>query len=65
MGCGEACPTVPGLRRDDWPLEDPKGKPLESVRRIRDEIRARIALLVVSEGWSKEPDTRTFKDAAR
>src|SRR5689334_13462838 len=34
MGCGEACPAVPGLRRDDWPLEDPKGKPIERVREI-------------------------------
>src|SRR5689334_12304569 len=32
MGCGEACPAVPGLRRMDWPLEDPKGKPIERVR---------------------------------
>src|SRR5262249_9274066 len=38
MGCGEACPYVPGLTRDDWPLADPKGRPLEEVRRIRDEI---------------------------
>ena len=42
MGCGEACPYVPGLRRDDWPLEDPKGKPMERVREIRDEVRARV-----------------------
>ena len=42
MGCGEACPAVPGLRRDDWPLPDPKGQPLERVREIRDEIRARV-----------------------
>src|SRR5690349_13143584 len=39
MGCGEACPAVPGLVRDDWPLEDPKGKPLDRVREIRDEAR--------------------------
>ena len=42
MGCGEACPFVPGLRREDWPLEDPKGKPVERVREIRDEVRSRI-----------------------
>src|SRR5271155_4640734 len=36
MGCGEACPVVPGLRRLDWPLEDPKNKPIERVRQIRD-----------------------------
>ena len=51
MGCGEACPLVPGLRRVDWRLDDPKGQPLETVRRIRDEIRARIADLVRAEGW--------------
>jgi arsenate reductase (thioredoxin) len=43
MGCGEACPHVPGLLRDDWPLEDPKGKPLERVREIRDEVKARVS----------------------
>jgi len=53
MGCGEACPMVPGLRRDDWPLEDPKGKPLERVREIRDDVRGRIANLLVQEGWSR------------
>jgi arsenate reductase len=51
MGCGEACPAVPGLRRDDWPLEDPKGKPVERVRAIRDDVRARVAALVAREGW--------------
>jgi arsenate reductase len=42
MGCGDQCPLVPGLQREDWPLEDPKGKPMERVREIRDEIRARV-----------------------
>ena len=50
MGCGDECPYVPGLRRDDWPLEDPKGKPIEQVRAIRDDIRARIEALLVLEG---------------
>jgi len=50
MGCGEACPVIPGLRREDWPLEDPKGKPVERVREIRDEVRARVAELVAREG---------------
>lgn len=53
MGCGDACPVVPGLRRDDWPLEDPKGKPLARVREIRDEIRERVRQLVVAEGWGE------------
>lgn len=46
MGCGDECPVVPGLRRDDWPLEDPKGRSLDEVRRIRDEIRGRVEKLV-------------------
>ncbi len=49
MGCGEACPVVPGLRREDWPLEDPKGKPMERVREIRDEVRARVEDLIRRE----------------
>lgn len=52
MGCGEVCPVIPGLRRDDWPLEDPKGKPVERVREIRDEVRSRVAELVSREGWA-------------
>ena len=51
MGCGEECPAVPGARREDWPLPDPKGQPLERVRQIRDEIRSRVAALVEKEGW--------------
>lgn len=49
MGCGEQCPVVPGLRRDDWPLPDPKGKPIEEVRAIRDEVRARVEALIRRE----------------
>jgi arsenate reductase len=52
MGCGEACPVVPGLRRLDWPLEDPKGKSIERVREIRDEIRTRVAGLLAAERWA-------------
>ncbi len=50
MGCGDQCPYVPGLRRDDWPLRDPKGQPMEEVRKIRDEIRARVQSLLAHEG---------------
>lgn len=53
MGCGEQCPVVPGLERDDWPLEDPKGKPVERVREIRDEVRQRIQRLVELKGWKR------------
>jgi arsenate reductase len=49
MGCGEECPFVPGLRRQDWTIEDPKALPLEAVRRIRDEIRTKVEALVESE----------------
>jgi arsenate reductase len=53
MGCGDECPIVPGARRDDWPLEDPKGKSPAAVRGIRDEIRDRVQQLVRKEGWSR------------
>jgi arsenate reductase (thioredoxin) len=52
MGCGDQCPYVPGATRDDWPLDDPKGKTLEDVRKIRDEIRDRVRALIEREGWS-------------
>ena len=52
MGCGDNCPYVPGLRRDDWPLKDPKGLPLEEVRGIREDIRERVRFLLQSEGVS-------------
>jgi arsenate reductase len=53
MGCGDECPYVPGLQRDDWPLEDPKGKPLDHIRRIRDEIRNRVSQLLDAQGWRR------------
>jgi arsenate reductase len=46
MGCGDACPIYPGRRYEDWDLDDPAGRDLESVRRIRDEIDARVQKLV-------------------
>jgi protein-tyrosine-phosphatase len=49
MGCGDRCPYVPGLRRDDWPLRDPKGQPMDEVRNIRDEIRGRVLSLLEKE----------------
>jgi len=51
MGCGDECPVMPGAERADWPLEDPKGKPIEKVRQIRDEIRRRVQDLVQSRRW--------------
>ncbi len=53
MGCGEQCPIVPGLKRDDWPLEDPKGKPLARVREIRDEVKQRVERLLEERGWAQ------------
>ena len=46
MGCGDTCPYIPGKRYVDWSLDDPKGRPIEEVRRIRDEIRSRVEDLV-------------------
>ena len=45
MGCGDACPVIPGRRYVDWELDDPAGRPLEDVRRIRGEIADRVAAL--------------------
>ncbi|KJL37596.1 Arsenate-mycothiol transferase ArsC1 [Microbacterium terrae] len=46
MGCGDACPIFPGKRYEDWQLDDPAGQNAEAVRRIRDEIRARVEALI-------------------
>lgn len=46
MGCGEACPVIPGLQREDWPLSDPKDQRVEQVRLIRDDIRQRVKQLL-------------------
>ncbi len=48
MGCGDKCPVVPGVKRDDWPLQDPKGQPVERVREIRDDVKARVQSFVDS-----------------
>ncbi len=51
MGCGDQCPFVPGARTEDWPLADPKGRPLDEVRAIRDDIARRVAALVDAHDW--------------
>jgi arsenate reductase len=56
MGCGEECPYIPGVEVQDWPLEDPKGKPVERVREIRDEIQKQVEDLVRGRRWG---DTAT------
>jgi arsenate reductase len=53
MGCEEACPSVPGVRIEEWPFPDPKGRPIEEVRKIRDEIRGRVASFLQSQGWTR------------
>ena len=52
MGCGDACPYVPGVVRDDWPLPDPKGKSIETVRSIREDIRQRVMSLIEHQNWA-------------
>ena len=54
MGCGDDCPYVPGLRRDDWPLPDPKDQGIDSVRRTREEIRERVFELLSREHFGRE-----------
>ena len=49
MGCGENCPYVPGLRREDWPLPDPKSLPAEEARKVRDEVKHRVMDLITRE----------------
>lgn len=53
MGCGDRCPVLPGVQRDDWPLPDPKGRPLLEVRAIRDEIGRRVGRFLDAQGWSR------------
>lgn len=57
MGCGEACPVVPGVKRQDWPTPDPKNEPLDVIREIRDRLRARVDELVRSHGWSPRAES--------
>jgi arsenate reductase len=53
MGCGEACPYVPGLTMVDWQIPDPKDRPLEEVRVIREAIQACVVRLLHAHGWDK------------
>ena len=54
MGCGEQCPYIPGLQREDWPLPDPKGKAPAEVQKIRDEIRMKIEDLLRRQDWQRK-----------
>jgi arsenate reductase (thioredoxin) len=50
MGCGETCPVVPGRRYEDWPVEDPAGQDVAAVRRIVDDVDARVRRLLAELG---------------
>ena len=63
MGCGDACPVLPGKRYEDWTLEDPAGQGLEAVRPIRDAIELRVRRLLAELGVAAEPNRQV--DAAR
>ena len=54
MGCGDECPYIPGKRYVDWELDDPGGRPLAEVRRVRDEIGRRVDALVAELGSGSE-----------
>jgi arsenate reductase len=51
MGCGESCPYIPGVPILDWPLPDPRGQGIESVRTIRDEVETRVRAFVKQHAW--------------
>ena len=55
MGCGESCPYIPGAEVHDWPLDDPKGRPIEEVRQIRGQIEKRVQTFLADLGWLKVP----------
>jgi arsenate reductase (thioredoxin) len=54
MGCGDECPFVPGLEIQDWPLADPKGRPMDEVRATRDDIRQRVTDLLHARRWLRQ-----------
>jgi arsenate reductase (thioredoxin) len=58
MGCGEACPHVPGLTVVDWEIPDPKGRPPEDVRVIRETVQACVVRLIHAHGWEKPVDSK-------
>ena len=58
MGCGETCPIFPGKRYEDWPVDDPKGQDLEVVRRIVDDVDARVRALLADLGVPTSPGRR-------
>jgi arsenate reductase (thioredoxin) len=59
MGCAADCPFFAGVKVEDWPIEDPRGKPVERVRQIRDEIRRRVEKMIEMNGWGHLEEART------
>jgi len=59
MGCGDACPIVPGVKREDWPLDDPADQPLGRVRDIRDAVRAKVDSFIAREGYASRYNPRS------
>ena len=53
MGCGDQCPVVPGARRDDWPIPDPKGQPDNVVAAVVADIEQRVRALIAAERWQQ------------
>lgn len=53
MGCGDQCPVIPGIHRDDWPIPDPKGQPPERVRAIKADIETRVRAFIDEQGWTR------------
>jgi arsenate reductase len=65
MGCGDACPYIPGKRYCDWDIPDPKGRPRDDVRAIRDDIRQRVASLAVELDGGPQPGARPLRTASQ
>jgi len=59
MGCGDACPYVPGLQVEDWPFPDPKGQGVDAVRGVRDGIRERVKRWLDERGWARKEVSST------
>ena len=55
MGCGDECPVVPGTKRDDWPISDPKGQTVDAVSAIIDDIDGRVRRFVAAHGLAPAP----------
>jgi arsenate reductase len=65
MGCGDACPAVPGLKTEDWPLADPADRPLEEVRAVRDAVEQRVRNLIARENWGQKASVSSRSTGVR